>query len=223
MNHQEQFFDFRECILLLKSTGQKARDLRELRQVLAAVSDQSIYHHTYEYFVKDIGVEYTNDFAHWAGEFLEERSLAEQLSTIDPFSYRNVAEVRTELLLKIDAYLNQSPSPRAVWPGDEFCFNEAVSVIFPAGVRVRNLAEFFLAIKYIEPASIYYHFYEARIRLDEGRDDFSQWLEDVLKETELAASIRAIDPFMNNLEEIRDRLIQEVEQELKRDMEAIPS
>jgi len=221
MNHQEQVFDFRECILLLKSTGRKARDLQELRDVLTAVSDQSIYHHTYEYFVKDIGVEYTNDFAHWAGEFLEERSLAEQLSTVDPFDYRNIPDVRGELLAKIDAYLTQSPSPRAVWPGDEFCFNEAVSIIFPARVRVRNLAEFLLAIKYIEPASIYYHFYAARMRLGNGRDDFSEWLEAALGETELAGTIRAIDPFMNSLGEIRGRIIREVEQELQRDMEAI--
>ena len=221
MNNQNSFFDFRECILLLKSTGRKARDLRELRDVLAAVSDQSIYHHTCEYFVKEMGVEYTNDFAHWAGEFLEERSLAEQLSTVDPFDYRDNPDVRSALLARIDAYLVQSPSPRAVWPGDEFCFNEAVSVIFPAGIRVRNLAEFLLAIKYIEPAAIYYHFYEARMRLGGGRDDFSEWLESALEETELAGKIRSIDPFMNTLEEIRARLIQEVEQELQRDMEAI--
>jgi hypothetical protein len=221
MNNQNLFFDFRECILLLKSTGRKARDLRELRDDLAAVSDQSIYHHTFEYFVKDIGVEYTNDFAHWAGEFLEERSLAEQLSIIDPFSAGRIGEVRAGLLATIDAYLTQSPPPRAVWPGDEFCFNEAIAVIFPAGLRVRNLAEFFLAIKYIEPASIYYHFYEARMRLGSGRDDFSEWLEAALGEEELAGKIRGIDPFMNSLEEIRGRMIQEVERELQRDMEAI--
>jgi hypothetical protein len=221
MNNQNTFFDFWQCILLLKSTGRKASNLRELRDVLAEVAEQSIYHHTQEYFVKDIGVEYTNDFAHWAGEFLEERSLAEQLSTIDPFGAGRVADVRAALLATIDAYLTQSPPPRAVWPGDEFCFNEAVAVIFPAQVRVRNLAEFLLAIRYIEPASLYYHFYEARTRLGNGRDDFSEWLEGALGEAELATKIRGIDPFMNSLEEIRVRMIQEVEVELQRDMEAI--
>ena len=143
MNHQELFFDFWECILLLKSTGRKARDLRELRDVLATVSDQSIYHHTHEYFVKDIGVEYTNDFAHWAGEFLEERSLAEQLSIIDPFNAGKIQDVRAELLATIDAYLTESPSPRAVWPGDEICFNEAVSVIFRPGSGPGTWPNFF--------------------------------------------------------------------------------
>ena len=76
-------------------------------------------------------------------------------------------------------------------------------------------------IKYIELAFIYHHFYEARMRLGGGRDDFSEWLELALEETELAGKIRSIDPFMNTLEEIRARLIQEVERELQRDMEAI--
>ncbi len=70
MNNQNQSFDFRQCILLLKSTGRKARDLKELREALATVSDRSIYHHTREYFLKDISVEYTNDFAHWASNTL---------------------------------------------------------------------------------------------------------------------------------------------------------
>ncbi len=221
MNNQNQSFAFRQCVLLLKSTGRKARDLKELREAMATVSDRSIYHHTHEYFLKDISVEYTNDFAHWAGEFLEERSLAERLSMVDPFSHTHIQEVRQELLLIIDTYLNQSPRPRAVWPGDEFYFNETVSVIFPAGVRIRNLAEFLMAIKYIEPASIYYHFYEARVRLGSRQDDFSQWMEDVLGETALAERVRTIDPFMNGLEDIKEHLIQEVEQKLRADMETI--
>lgn len=222
MNNQNQFFDFRQCILLIKSTGRRARDLKELREAMATVSDQSIHHHTYEYFLKDIPVEYTNDFAHWAGEFLEERSLAEQLSMIDPFSQNNIQGIRHELLQKIDNYLKQSPQPRAAWPGDEFYFNEAVSLIFPAGIRIRNLAEFLMAIKYIEPASIYYHFYEARVRLGSRQDDFSQWMNDVLGKTALAERIRDIDPFMKSLEDIREHLIEEVEEELRADMETIP-
>lgn len=215
------FFDFKQCILLIKSTGRKARDLKELREVMAAISEHSIYHHTYEYFFKDLRVEYTNDFARWAGEFLEERALAEQLSVVDPFSMKNTEELRGVLLGIIDQYLDRSPLPRAVWPGDEFYFNETISVIFPAGVRVRNLAEFLLAVKYIDPASIYYHFYEARIRLGSCQDDFSQWMDDALGEKGLADRIRAMDPFMNTMEEIRGRLIKLVEEELKADMEIL--
>lgn len=219
MSKQSLFFDFRQCVLLLKSTGRRAGDLKELREALSTVSQQSIYHHTCEYFLKDIPVEYTNDFAHWAGQCLEERSLAEQLSTIDPFSLNSVQDVRRELLLMVDNYLEESPRPRQAWPGDEFHFNQAVCLIFPAGIRVRNLAEFLMAVKSIDSASIYYHFYEARMRLGSGQDDFSQWINDVLGNSSLAQKIRDIDPFMNQLEDIREYLIDAVERELRIDME----
>ena len=81
----ERPFEFRQCITILKSTGIKAANLKELRQIIATVSDDSIFHHTYQYFLKEHILEYTNDFAHWAGESLEERAVAEELSNIDPY------------------------------------------------------------------------------------------------------------------------------------------
>ena len=48
----------------------------------SVINPLSIY--TYHYFIKRQVFEYTNDFAHWAGESLEERALSEHLSNIDP-------------------------------------------------------------------------------------------------------------------------------------------
>jgi hypothetical protein len=70
-------FEFKQCVSIIKSTGKKAKNLRELREVISIVSDESIFHHTYQYFLKGHILEYTNDFAHWAGESL--RNLAEFL------------------------------------------------------------------------------------------------------------------------------------------------
>jgi len=64
----ERPFDFRQCVSIIRSTGEKAEDLKELREIIARVSDDSIFHHTYQYFLKQHILEYTNDFAHWAGE-----------------------------------------------------------------------------------------------------------------------------------------------------------
>jgi hypothetical protein len=50
-----------------------------------------------------------------------------------------------------------------------------VSVVFPIGIQARNLAEFLLAVKFVDAGSLYYHFYEARIR--HGIDDFSTGLK----------------------------------------------
>jgi hypothetical protein len=214
-------FEFRQCVSILESTGKKARNLHELTEGIETVSDDCIFHHTYQYFLKGHVLEYTNDFAHWAGEGLEERALAEQLSNIDPYDFKDIIDLRKELLHVISDYLEGFPEPREAMPGDEFFFNETVTFIFPAGIRARNLAEFVTALKYIDTASIYFHFYEARTRLGGGTDDFSRWIEDGFDKKELAERIRSIDPFMHSLESIKAHIIEEVEEEVRNDMEVI--
>jgi len=215
-------FEFKECISLVKSTGKKARTLRELRELIALVGDESIYYHTYQYYLRRQILEYNNDFAHWAGENLEERALSEYFSNVDPFLFKDVADLRKALLKVIDDYLERFPEPREVTPGNEFYFNEAIILVFPAGLRAFNLAEFFIAIKYIDAPSVYYHFYEGKMRLRKGIDDFSKWIEDGLGRKDLAARIRSIDPLMHTLEGIREHINEMVEEEVKKDMEVMP-
>ena len=212
-------FEFKQCVSIFKSTGKKAKTLRELKDAMAVVSDESLFHHTYQYFLKGHILEYTNDFAHWAGESLEERVLAEHLSNIDPYDFKNIDELRKELLDVIDGYLENFPEPREAMAGDDFYFNETVTFTFPAGIRVKNLAEFLIAIKYIDAAAIYYHFYEARVRL--GVDDFSKWLEDSMDKKDLSEKIGSIDPFMHNIEGIREQIINVTEEDVRTEMEAI--
>ncbi|MFQ5428190.1 MAG: DUF5752 family protein [Thermodesulfobacteriota bacterium] len=214
-------FEFRQCIGLTKSTGQRARTLRELRDLIATIGVESIFHHTYQYFLKGHGLEYTNDFGHWAGECLEERALSEYLSNIDIFAFEHTDYLRAEIIGQIDTYLATFPEPREAMPGDEFYFDETVSFVFPIGIRARNLAEFLMAIKHVDPGCIYYHFYLARKRLGKGKDDFSMWLRDTLKKEALADQLSSIDPFMLNIESIRYDIIEFVEEEVHNDMEMI--
>ena len=212
-------FEFRQCISVLRSTGKKAVNLRQLREVVATVSDDSIFHHTFQYFLKEHILEYTNDFAQWAGESLESRSLAEQLSNIDPYACGATFEVRAALVSVMDSYLERFPEPRDVLPGDEFFFNETVTFVFPVGLGAKNLAEFLIALKFIDNGCIYYHFYEARTRVAGGVDDFSRWIEDALLKNELAEKVRAIDPFMHTTEEIREHISEMILEEVNADME----
>jgi hypothetical protein len=214
-------FIFTQCVKIIKATGKKAGDIHELRAIIAAISEESIFHHTCQYFLKEHMLEYTNDFAHWAGESLEESSLAEHLSNIDPYDYRNISDLRNELLRVIDDYNKRFPEPRKAIPGDEFYFNQTITLTFPVGIRAQNLAEFLIGIRYIDAQSIYYHFYEARMRLRNGVDDFSLWMEQVLGKKELAGKIRAIDPFMHHIEGIRTYIITAVEEEVRNEMEVI--
>ena len=212
-------FQFMECATILRATGKRARNIREFRRIIDTVSEGSLFHHTCQYFLKGHVLEYTNDFAQWVGESLEERALSEYLSNVDPFAVKGMAGVREELTARIDRYLEEFPEPRPAMAGDEFYFNESVSLIFPSGVQAWNLAEFLIAMKYVDRSSIYYHFYEARVRHES--DDFSTWIDEVLEDGRLAKTIRAIDPFMYSIESIRTQIGEAVQKGVERDMEVI--
>jgi len=213
-------FEFKQCITILKATGEKAKNLRELRDRISDISDESMFHHVYEYFLKEQRVlEYTNDFAQWIGEILKERVLSERLSNIDPYTYKAMTDIRCEIVRVLEEYLKEVPKIKTVLPGDEFYFNESITIISTIGIQAKNLAEFLMAVKYVDLESIYFHFYEARIRPPEEIDDFSNWFEDALDKKNLANKIRHIDPFMHNLEAARQHIIELVEDELKNDME----
>jgi len=214
-------FAFRQCISILKATGRKAKNLRELRHIISEVNEESIFHHTYQYFLKGHAHEYTNDFAHWAGESLEERVLSEHLSNLDPYDFRNLDGLRNELLRVIDSYLELFPEPREAMSGDEFYFNQTITFVFPSGIKAENLAEFLFAIKYVDASSIYYHFYEARTRLGGIIDDFSAWIENAFGKQDIAEQLRAIDPYMHTIEGIRVHIIEVVDKEVRRDIEAV--
>jgi hypothetical protein len=215
-------FEFKQCVSIVKSTGMQAKNLSQLKSCISKCSDESIFHHVYQYFLKGHMLEYTNDFAQWAGVSLEERALAERLASIDPYTFKSVNGVRQELLREIDAFLINFPQPHDVVTGYEFYFNETVNFVFPVGVRTKNLAEFLVAIEHIDSGSIYYHFYDSRVRLGEGMvDDFSRWIEHTLGRKKIADSVRDIDPFMHNIERIRTHIKNIIEKYVRADMEGV--
>ncbi len=174
MEQVGESFEFKQSVSIIKSTGKIARNLRELSKVIEGVSTESIYHHVYQYFLKGHMLEYTNDFAQWAGESLEERALAEHLSSLDPYAFRDIAALRKKLIEIIIDYLDKFPEPREAMPGDEMFFNETVTLVYSAGIRVKNLAEFFTAIRFIDAGCLYYHFYEGRMRPGGGSGGHSK-------------------------------------------------
>lgn len=216
---KDKSFVFRDIVNVIKSTGLKATTLPELREGLAMTSENSIFHHTYQYFLRGHITEHTNDFAQWAVEGLEESALAERLSNIDPYSFSSTGGLRKELLRVLDAFIEDFPEPRPALPGYEFYFCESVSFVFPAGLKARNLAEMLMAIKYLDNSSLYYHFFEARTRLRKKDDDFSKWIIEVMKAPEISERLSNIDPFMSTLEGIRGHIIAILEEGIRKDME----
>ena len=222
MKNRIEPFKFNQCVSIVKSTGKHAKNLIEMRRAISRIDEESIFHHVHQYFLKGHMLEYTNDFAEWAGESLEQRALAERLSCIDPYTFKTIDAVRKDIIREIDDFLACSPEPHDVVEGNEFYFNQTVSIVFPVGVKTQNLAEFLVAIKHIDPGSIYYHFYDSRVRLGEGVvDDFSRWIEHSLFRKEIADRIRAIDPFMHSIESIRQHISEILEEYVRADMEGV--
>ncbi|MCL4558167.1 MAG: DUF5752 family protein [Deltaproteobacteria bacterium] len=214
-------FVFKQCTNILKSTQRKAITIRELLHGIEEVSDASIFHHTYKYFLKGHVLEYTNDFAQWVGESLEEHTLAEHLSNVDPYDFTSIPALRGKIVEVVDDYLIRFPEPRPAMRGNEFYFNESATIIFPTGIVAHNLAEFLQALKYVDGSSVYYHFYEGRIHGVFGPDDFSLWLKDQAGEEGLSERLLHIDPFMYDIEGMRRLIVQTVEQKVQKDMETI--
>ena len=56
-------------------------------------------------------------------------------------------------------------------------------------------------------ASLYFHFFEARLRLGRRTNDFSRWLADQGR-PDLAAAIDALNPYVRTLDELRQDIVQ---------------
>ena len=214
-------FIFRQCTNILKSAQRNAGTIKELEHGIKEVSDASIFHHTYKYFLKGHILEYTNDFAQWVGESLEEHTLSEHLSGVDPYDFNSISALREEIARVIYNYLAHFPEPRPAMKGNEFYFNESVTIVFSTGIIAHNLAEFLQALKYVDSSSVYYHFYEGRIHSIYGLDDFSMWLKEELNEKELSEKLMHIDPFMYDIEGMRRLILNIVEQKVQKDMEIL--
>ena len=75
MKNNNNPFEFMECVAILKTTGKKAGTLKEFRDTIAKISNDSIFHHTYQYFLKGHIMEHTNDFANWVEHVLNNKEV----------------------------------------------------------------------------------------------------------------------------------------------------
>jgi len=59
----------------------------------------------------------------------------------------------------------------------------------------------------VDVSVVYYHTFEAMLRLGRKKGDFALWVEDQLGLPELAQKISTLDPYMTTLESVRTRII----------------
>jgi hypothetical protein len=189
-------------------TGVTAQDLNELRQGLATVPGSSVFYHTHQaylshHFQKPV---YYNDFARWLADALREYALAEQVAALDLLSFTSVRQLRDEMLTLIDARLAAGGSAPSAPTGGPFYFCRSRSFVLPSGLVSATVGDLFLALAESSNASLYYHFFEARLRLGHPTNDFSNWLL-AMDRPELAGAVDALDPYVRTLDELRADLV----------------
>jgi hypothetical protein len=210
-------FRFHSRTHLTELTGLKAKNLRELVDILKKVPDAVIYHHTHHFLEQHhyLTPEPSNDFAVWVSDALGDEVLGESLTSVDTFAFPNLEALRERLVGIIEEHLSKGSSFREVMPGREFHFAKSVSVILPTPYVAHDLREFVEALRKISLGSLYFHIFESKLRLGRGLNDFSIWIKDSLGETELGEEIARLDPYTYTLEGLRSTLIQLIEKRIK--------
>jgi trehalose synthase-fused probable maltokinase len=206
-------FGFVACLELKEFVGLRAENERQLADLIDEVSLDSIYYHTHGFFLrhKFVAGAYPNDFATWAAVQVRDRVLGERLAMVDPSGFPNLQALREELVSVIDDHLRGLRFIPGVLFGEPFEFIQSRIVEIPTGIQVRTLKEFREALLDVDVSAIYFHLVEARMRLGRGQNDFAAWLEHGLDLPDLAARLRAVDPYAGSLERARTRLIQLVD------------
>jgi len=211
-------FKFYTRLHLSELTGLRATTLDQLLDLIKKVSGSCIYHHTHRFLQQHqyLSPEPPNDFAYWVAEILGEDELGERLASIDTIQFSTIRSLRNKIVATIEGYLKNNPLAKLKFARseEEFHFIKSVSFVIPTNYVAYDLREFTEILKKITIDSIYFHIFEARLRLGKGTNDFSNWIENSLGDKELADEISKLDPYTRTLENLRETLIRRIEKKI---------
>lgn len=214
-------FKFYTRLHLSELTGYKVRNLKELLKILKKIPGSSIYHHTHRYLQQHqyLSPEPPNDFAYWIKEGLGEDKLAEKIASIDTIEFTSIRDLRNKIIKTIENYIKENPLCKKKYANinQEFYFIKSISFVLFTGYEVFTLKEFCDVLSKITIDSIYYHIFESRLRLEKGKNDFSNWLENSLFEKQIASEIEKLDPYTHTMEELRNTIIKIIRKRIKDD------
>jgi small-conductance mechanosensitive channel len=209
-------FQFSTRLHLRELTGSSASNLSQLVSKLKEVSEAVVYYHTHS-FVEEyqfLTPQPANDFALWVQDALGYDVLAERLASIDTFEFSTIEALRQMITGVIQDFLAQTAHEREAPLGNEFHFIKSISIILPTSYVAHNLREFVGILRRISIGSLYFHIFEARLRLHRSANDFSLWFEDCLGEKELAEQVTSLDPYNYTMENLREIIIRLCEKKL---------
>jgi hypothetical protein len=208
-------FVFNTRLHLTIILGKKAGTLVELLEGIKTVPGSCIYYHTHKFLQQHhyLSPEPPNDFAFWITNTLQEKMLGEQFAAVDIIQYKSIAELRKKFIELLEDYLKHDKQQRESPPGCEFQFLRSESFILQTNHTANNLKEFYEIFKDISINSLYFHMFEARLRLEKPTNDFSLWLESI-GENKLAEKIAGFDPYTMTLNDLKNKITKLLEKRL---------
>jgi len=207
-------FIFYSRLTQVEMLGLSACCVRQLAEYIAKVPLESIYHHTHRYLEQHryFSPEHPNDFSYWITNSLGLKSLGERIASIDIMRFRTLEDLRAEFVAILREYTENTRRQRVCLRGEEFHFLSSRIFIFPTGCTAKDLKGFVRCLRKVSIHSVYFHTFEARLRLQREDNDFSRWFKDngFLR---LADAFSRLDPYTFTLEGLRKKMITLVENE----------
>ncbi len=200
-------FYFHTQFDLVEILSKKSKNVIELLEEIKIVPDSSIFYHTHKFLEQHhyLLPEPANDFAYWISNILEENTLGEEIGSVDIIDFSSIKELRNRFIEILKEYLRNNHI-RDCPKGSEFHFMACKTFILPTPYVAHNLKEFKENLKKVTKSSLYFHIFEARMRLGKTDNDFSRWLRDLGKD-KIAAEISHLDPYTYTLEGLREKII----------------
>jgi len=219
MIRAKEAFRFYTRLHLSQLTGLRASNLEQLVKNIKEVPDSCIYHHTHRFLQQHqyLSPEPPNDFAYWVSEILADKELGERLASIDTVQFTTIQGLRNKFVDTIEDYIKDNPSALSKFTSKEefFPFIKSISFILPTDYIVYDLKEFTDVLQKITIDSIYFHIFEARLRLNRKTNDFSYWIETSIGDRRLALEISRLDPYTCTLEELRNKIVKIIKKHVK--------
>lgn len=202
-------FQIKDCALISIATGRRVQNLREFRDQLSQVTEDSIYEHFWGSRLRPSfsDPEYNNDFAAWAYHGLHNAPLAERLGVIDPTGFESLEALRQDLLDVVEECLEESDY--VLWANRDrmFHFLRSQMVVFDTHRQVNSVGDLAALMPHMSLGSVFYHFIDARRRTEGGVDDFRQWLADAgASHPRLSQGLAQVDYAFSTLTELRIKL-----------------
>jgi hypothetical protein len=193
---------------LVELLGLKAKNPVELLENIKKVPTTSIYFHTHRFIQQYhyLAPEPPNDFALWLKDTLHLERLGEAFLDVDTVSFTDLEDLRKELVRILDSYISGEGYLTDCPKDQEFYFMSCKIFVIPTPYTANNLMEFIEVLRKISIHSLYFHMFEARMRLKVPENDFSAWFKGIGEE-DLAREVSKLDPYNLTLEGLRTKLI----------------